>query len=55
MKKSTPETVKRFASILAAKGFAVTVRRELGSDIDAACGQLRRRARLKQNVENEKP
>ncbi len=55
MQKSTPENVKRFESILAAKGFAVTVRRELGSDIDAACGQLRRRARLKQNVENEKP
>lgn len=44
MRKSTPENVKRFASALAAKGFAVTVRRELGSDIDAACGQLRRRA-----------
>ena len=55
MKKSTPENVKRFESILAAKGFAVTVRRELGSDIDAACGQLRKRARLEQNVENEEP
>ena len=41
-KKSTPERVRRFSDILAKKGFAVTVRRELGSDINAACGQLRR-------------
>lgn len=44
MKKSTPENVKRFESYLAGKGFAVTVRRTLGSDINAACGQLRRSA-----------
>ncbi|MBQ6066916.1 MAG: 23S rRNA (adenine(2503)-C(2))-methyltransferase RlmN [Clostridia bacterium] len=42
MKKSAPENVKRFESYLAGKGFAVTVRRTLGSDINAACGQLRR-------------
>lgn len=41
-KKSSPERVKRFSDILSSKGFAVTVRRELGSDINAACGQLRR-------------
>ena len=41
-KKSTPQRVKHFADILSAKGFNVTVRRELGSDINAACGQLRR-------------
>ena len=41
-KKSSPERVKRFADILASKGFNVTVRRELGADINAACGQLRR-------------
>ncbi len=41
-KKSSPERVKRFADILTKKGFTVTVRRELGSDINAACGQLRR-------------
>ena len=41
-KKSSPERVKKFADILSAKGFTVTVRRELGSDINAACGQLRR-------------
>lgn len=46
-KKSSPESVRKFAEILSDKGFAVTVRRELGADINAACGQLRR------NVENK--
>lgn len=46
-KKSSPERVKRFADILSSKGFTVTVRRELGSDINAACGQLRRSVQKK--------
>ncbi|MDD3840875.1 MAG: 23S rRNA (adenine(2503)-C(2))-methyltransferase RlmN [Clostridia bacterium] len=37
------ESINRFQRILKAQGIVVTVRRELGSDIDAACGQLRRR------------
>ncbi len=44
MKRSSPENVKRFAEILEKNGFAVTVRRELGADINAACGQLRKQA-----------
>lgn len=40
--KSTADRVKRFASILNDNGVETTVRRKLGSDIDAACGQLRR-------------
>lgn len=40
--KSTADRVKRFASILNENGVETTVRRKLGSDIDAACGQLRR-------------
>ena len=36
------ENVRRFKEILERNGVAVTVRRTLGSDIDAACGQLRR-------------
>jgi len=40
---STRNRVTRFASILEAKGIPATVRRQLGSDIDAACGQLRRK------------
>ena len=43
-KQSSPEQVKQFSDILSGKGFAVTVRRRLGSDINAACGQLRRSA-----------
>ena len=41
-KRSTPEQIKQFSDILSGKGYAVTVRRRLGSDINAACGQLRR-------------
>ena len=33
--------VRKFAAILESRGIEVTVRRELGSDISAACGQLR--------------
>ena len=46
--KSTAERVKRFASILNENGVETTVRRRLGSDIDAACGQLRR-SHIKEN------
>jgi len=42
--RSRPEDAARFADGLAAAGVPVTFRRELGSEIDAACGQLRRRA-----------
>lgn len=34
--------IERFKALLEAKGLNVTVRRELGSDISASCGQLRR-------------
>ncbi|WP_317855754.1 23S rRNA (adenine(2503)-C(2))-methyltransferase RlmN [Chakrabartyella piscis] len=40
--KSSNENVKKFAAILQKNGVETTVRRKLGSDIDAACGQLRR-------------
>ena len=40
-KKSSGETVERFAEFLNSKGIETTVRRKLGSDINAACGQLR--------------
>ena len=42
-KRSTEERLKRFSSILSSRGINVTVRRSLGSDIDASCGQLRNR------------
>ena len=44
--KSSRERVETFKSILEKKGIAVTIRRELGSDIMAACGQLRRNTML---------
>ena len=35
--------IENFKKVLEGKGIAVTVRRTLGADIDAACGQLRQR------------
>ena len=40
-RKSGVERQKRFVSILESKGVTATVRRTLGSDIEASCGQLR--------------
>lgn len=40
-KKSKDDRVKRFSDILESYGLTVTVRRTLGSDINASCGQLR--------------
>ena len=42
-KKPDRETVKRFCDKLNSYGINTTVRRTLGSDIDASCGQLRGR------------
>lgn len=40
-RKSTVERQKRFIDILSSQGITATVRRTLGSDINASCGQLR--------------
>lgn len=40
---STPANLRRFVEILEKNGVNVTVRRRLGSDVDASCGQLRRK------------
>lgn len=50
--KSSDDRVRRFASILQEYGVETTVRRKLGSDINAACGQLRR-SHLKKDAEKE--
>ena len=42
-RKSSNEQIQRFIRILSEKGITATVRRTLGSDINASCGQLRRR------------
>ena len=42
MKQGSVEGANRFADILNSLGVVATVRRRLGSDVNAACGQLRR-------------
>lgn len=42
LRASSREAVRRFQDILTEHGVTATVRRTLGSDIDASCGQLRR-------------
>ena len=43
LKPSTRKAVRQFQEILEAGGVPATVRRTLGGDIDASCGQLRRK------------
>jgi 23S rRNA (adenine2503-C2)-methyltransferase len=43
LKPSTRQAVARFQQILNDGGLTATVRRTLGGDIDASCGQLRRK------------
>ena len=49
--KSSNDNIIKFRDYLNSKGITATIRRELGSDIDAACGQLRRKNLNKNNVE----
>lgn len=42
-RRPAPDRVQRFQDLLEAQGIAATVRREMGGEIDAACGQLRNR------------
>jgi len=48
-KPSTSGHMKAFIKVLESEGVNVTVRRRLGSDVDASCGQLRRKIQ-KQNA-----
>ena len=41
--RPAPARIEAFERVLAARHIAVTVRREMGTDINAACGQLRNR------------
>jgi len=47
VKRSSPEAVLQFQKILEQSGIPVTLRREMGTDIMAACGQLRRGIEVK--------
>ena len=49
LKPSTRQAVQRFQKILEEGGIPATVRRTLGSDIDASCGQLRRKYTKEKN------
>lgn len=49
LKPSTKESIRRFQQTLEKAGITATVRRSLGGDIDASCGQLRRK-QMKQNA-----
>lgn len=48
---STRETIEKFTNKLESAGLTVTVRRSLGADIDAACGQLRRKTQKNEVIE----
>ena len=50
-KKGSAESVNAFAEALEKRGITATVRRKLGSDVNAACGQLRR-SNLNKKEEN---
>lgn len=52
-RRSGPDTVRRFQDILAQRGINATLRRELGTDIRAACGQLRRGQRAAPGAEGD--
>lgn len=47
-RKSKEDRIKAFIRILEARGINTTVRRTLGSDINASCGQLRRGKGIKE-------
>ena len=49
LKPSSKAAVARFQKILEDGGITATVRRTLGGDIDASCGQLRRKHTKEQN------
>jgi len=50
--KSKEKNIEIFMNTLNSSGIVATVRRELGSDIDAACGQLRQK-HLEENKEED--
>ena len=53
LKPSTKHAVRQFQEMLEQGGIPATVRRTLGSDIDASCGQLRRKYTKEQSSAKE--
>ena len=52
-KKGSAESANEFAKALERQGVVATVRRRLGADVNAACGQLRRSSMQKNQDTNE--
>lgn len=50
--RSTDEAIKKFQSTLQSLGINATIRRTLGKDINASCGQLRRKKNGGEIIEN---
>lgn len=50
---SNDETINRFAAELSRAGIEVSVREKRGTDIDGACGQLRRKNLVHTNMHND--
>ncbi len=48
--KPSKNKIREFVNVLEQMGIPVTVRRELGSDISASCGQLRRKESTKEGL-----
>jgi 23S rRNA (adenine2503-C2)-methyltransferase len=48
--RPSPDQVARFAALVEELGGHVTVRGQRGADIDAACGQLRRRVQTQGSI-----
>ena len=46
---SSPEHMKAFCKVLTDRGANYTIRRSLGGDVDASCGQLRRKRELERS------
>lgn len=53
-RRGTRQNILRFQQMLTKMGVNATVRRELGSDINAACGQLRRETEAAENERLER-
>lgn len=51
-RRSDADSIRHFIAVLERYGIPVTVRRTLGADIEASCGQLRRREQLKAQNKN---
>ena len=53
MKRSTAQAIQNFQGALKKYGLNATIRRELGGDISAACGQLRREESMREEEQQQ--